>query len=153
MDNAKTKKSWGIYDETGIFIVICCHGFCLLIADMVQSGEHAKYPLAIVAKLLDAFGDNLGGGYDIGCQFQTTLDNSSLGPLVHSLHHSWLVGTFHRHAHRQLCQLLLLTTYIKGIGIKDLETCEWTLSKSNSLASALQYTSIFHHQQAINSYF
>ncbi|KAG1805542.1 uncharacterized protein BJ212DRAFT_1283601, partial [Suillus subaureus] len=46
-----------------------------------------------------------------------------------------------------------LTTYIKGIGIKDLETCEWTFSKSNSLASALQYTSVFHHQQAIDSYF
>ncbi|KAG1836183.1 hypothetical protein DFJ58DRAFT_735173 [Suillus subalutaceus] len=131
MDDAKTKKAWGIYDETGVFVAVCCHGFCLLIADMVQSGERAKYPLAIVAKLLDAFGDDLGGGYDIGCQFQTTLDNSSLGPLA-------VMSAFF---------------IIKGIGIEDLETCERTFSKSNSLASALRYTSIFHRQQAIDSYF
>ncbi|KAG2029540.1 hypothetical protein BDR03DRAFT_1044137 [Suillus americanus] len=130
MDDAKTKKAWGIYDETGIFVAVCRHGFCLLITDMVQSGELAKYPLAIVAKLLDAFGGGLGGGYDIGCQFRTTLDNSSLGPLVHSLCHTCL-----------------------GLGIEDLETCERTFSKSNALASALWYTSVFHHQQAIDSYF
>ncbi|KAG2363255.1 hypothetical protein BDR07DRAFT_1450778 [Suillus spraguei] len=85
---------------------------------------NVKFPLAIVAKLLDVFGDGLGGGYDIGCQFQTTLDNSSLGPLTRSLCHMCLVGAFHGHAHRQLCQLFSLTTYIKGLGIKDLETCE-----------------------------
>jgi hypothetical protein len=113
----------------------------------------AKYPLAVVAKLLDAFGDRLGGGYDIGCQFQATLDNSLLGPLARSLRHTLLVGAFHGHAHRQLCQLFSLTTYIKGLGIEDLETCERTFSKSNSLASALRYTTVFHRQQAIDSYF
>ncbi|KAG1894669.1 uncharacterized protein F5891DRAFT_1130867 [Suillus fuscotomentosus] len=153
MDDVKTRKSWGIYDETGVFVAVCRHSFCLLITDMVQSRECAKYPLAIVAKLLDAFGDRLGGGYDIGCQFQTTLDNSSLGSLAHSLRHTCLVGAFHGHAHRRLCQLFSLTTYIKGIGIEDLETCERMFSKSNSLALALQYTSVFHRQQAIDSYF
>jgi hypothetical protein len=39
MDDAKTKKAWGIYDETGVFLAVCRHGFSLLIADMVQSGE------------------------------------------------------------------------------------------------------------------
>jgi hypothetical protein len=39
MDTARTNKAWGIYDETGIFVAVCRHGFCLLIADMVQSGE------------------------------------------------------------------------------------------------------------------
>ncbi|KAG2354598.1 hypothetical protein BDR07DRAFT_1305407 [Suillus spraguei] len=153
MDDTKMKKAWGIYDETGVFIAVCRHGFCLLITDMVQSGELAKYPLAVVAKLLDAFGDRLGGGYDIGCQFQATLDNSLLGPLARSLRHTLLVGAFHGHAHRRLCQLFSLTTYIKGLGIEDLETCERTFSKSNSLASALRYTTVFHHQQAIDSYF
>ncbi|KAG2360381.1 hypothetical protein BDR07DRAFT_1452009 [Suillus spraguei] len=148
MDDTKTKKAWGIYDETGVFIAVCRHGFCLLITDMVQSGE-----LSVVAKLLDAFGDRLGGGYDIGCQFQATLDNSLLGPLARSLRHTLLVGAFHGHAHRRLCQLFSLTTYIKGLGIEDLETCERTFSKSNSLASALRYTTVFHRQQAIDSYF
>ncbi|KAG2040098.1 hypothetical protein BDR03DRAFT_932884 [Suillus americanus] len=153
MDDAKTKKAWGIYDETGIFLAVCRHGFSLLIADMVQSRELAKYPLAVVSKLLDVFGSNLGGGYDIGCQFKTTLDKSSLGPLAHSKHHTCLVGAFHGHAHRRLCQLFSLTTYIKGLGLEDLEMCEWTFSKSNSLASTLRYASIFHRQQAIDSYF
>ncbi|KAG2031226.1 hypothetical protein BDR03DRAFT_1016313 [Suillus americanus] len=69
MDSAKMKNAWGIYNETGVFVAVCCHGFCLLIVDMVQSGELAKYPLAVVAKLLDVFGGNFGGGYDIDCQF------------------------------------------------------------------------------------
>ncbi|KAG1797356.1 uncharacterized protein HD556DRAFT_1267601 [Suillus plorans] len=153
MDDTKTKKAWGIYDETGIFVAVCRHGFTLLVADMIQSGELAKYPLAVVSKLLEVFGSNLGGGYDIGCQFRTTLDNSSIGPLARSLHHTCLVGAFHGHAHRRLCQLFSLTTYIKGLGLEDLEVCERTFSKSNSLASALRYASIFHRQQAIDTYF
>ncbi|KAG1889612.1 uncharacterized protein F5891DRAFT_1131821 [Suillus fuscotomentosus] len=134
MDDAKTKKAWGIYDETGIFVAVCRHRFVLLVADMVQSSELAKYPLAVIAKLLDVFGKRLGSGYDIGCQFKTTLDNSSLGPLARSLQHTCLVGAFHRHAHRRLCQLFSLTTYIKGLGLEDLET-------------------VFHRQQAIDCYF
>ncbi|KAI6161089.1 hypothetical protein EDD17DRAFT_1482306 [Pisolithus thermaeus] len=39
MGDAKTKKTWGVYDETGIFMVVCCHGTSLLIADVVQSGK------------------------------------------------------------------------------------------------------------------
>ncbi|KAG1906113.1 uncharacterized protein F5891DRAFT_1125597 [Suillus fuscotomentosus] len=122
MDEEKTKRAWGIYDETGIFTAVCRHGFSLLIIDMVQSGEFAKYPLAVIAKLMDVFGDGLGSGYDIGCQFKTTLNNSPLGP----------------HAR---------------LGLEDLEMCERTFSKSNSLAPTTCYSSIFHRQQAITSYF
>ncbi|KAG1892511.1 hypothetical protein F4604DRAFT_1535358, partial [Suillus subluteus] len=81
----------------------------------------AKYPLAIVAKLLNVFGGNLGGGCDISCQFKTTLNNSCLGPLAWSLHHTCLVGTFHGYAHKHLCQLISLITYIEGLGIEDLQ--------------------------------
>lgn len=34
-----TSKMWGIFDETGIFLALCRHGFVLLYADMVKSGE------------------------------------------------------------------------------------------------------------------
>ncbi|KAI6114544.1 hypothetical protein F5141DRAFT_1188000 [Pisolithus sp. B1] len=115
MDAAKTKKTWGVYDETGIFMVVCCHGTSLLIADMVQSGKHAKYPLVVVSKLMATFSDGLSGGYDIGCQFQTTL--------------------------------------VMRLGLEDLETCECTFSKSNTLTSTLPYATAFHQQQAINTYF
>ncbi|KAG2111364.1 hypothetical protein DEU56DRAFT_936170 [Suillus clintonianus] len=151
MDDTKTKKAWGIYDETGIF---CGRVPPRILSPCCRYGtERGAYPLAIVSKLLDVFGSNLGGGYDIGCQFKTTLDNSSLGPLARSMHHTCLVGAFHGHAHRRLCQLYSLTTYIKGLGLEDLETCEQTFSKSNSLASALRYASVFHRQQAIDTYF
>ncbi|KAG2737839.1 hypothetical protein P692DRAFT_201732477 [Suillus brevipes Sb2] len=107
-----------------------CHGFSLLIVDMVQSGELVKYPLAVVSKLMlmDVFGKNLGGGIRKNL-FKTTLDQSSLGPLARTLQHTCLVGAFHGHAHRRLCQLFSLTTYIKGLGLEDLETCERTFSK------------------------
>jgi hypothetical protein len=34
-----TAKMWGIFDETGLFLALCRHGFVLLLADMVRSGE------------------------------------------------------------------------------------------------------------------
>ncbi|KAG2050209.1 hypothetical protein BDR06DRAFT_892127, partial [Suillus hirtellus] len=75
------------------------HGFTLLVTDMIQSGKLAKYSLAIVSKLLEVFGSNLGGRYNIGCQFRTMLNNSSIGPLAWSLHHTCLLSTFHGHTH------------------------------------------------------
>jgi hypothetical protein len=63
------------------------------------------------------------------------------------------VGAFHGHAHRRLCQLDHLARYVPGLGLEDLETCERTFSKSNALAPTTRYTSIFHRQQAIASYF
>ncbi len=39
MINDMSAKTWGIFDETGFFIVLCCHGFVLLATDMVCSGE------------------------------------------------------------------------------------------------------------------
>lgn len=34
-----TTRMWGIFDETGVFLALCRHGFVLVIVDMVQSGE------------------------------------------------------------------------------------------------------------------
>lgn len=39
MKEQVTGKAWGMYEETGIFLSLCRHGFVLLIADMVRSGE------------------------------------------------------------------------------------------------------------------
>jgi hypothetical protein len=39
MKTELTAKMWGIFDETGIFLALCRHGFVLLLADMVCSGE------------------------------------------------------------------------------------------------------------------
>ncbi|KAG6874615.1 hypothetical protein C0992_007271 [Termitomyces sp. T32_za158] len=118
-----TARMWGVFDETGIFLSLCHHGFVLLVADMIRSGELAKYPLAMVEALLDAFGARLGAGYDI--------------------------GSFHGHAHNRLCQLSFLAKYIKGLGLEDLEGCERFFSKSNALASSTRHASIFHRKQKI----
>jgi hypothetical protein len=39
MVNEATAKMWGIFDETGIFLALCRHGFMMLVVDMVRSGE------------------------------------------------------------------------------------------------------------------
>lgn len=39
MSDQHTARSWGMFDETGIFVALCRHGSILLLADMVQSGE------------------------------------------------------------------------------------------------------------------
>ncbi|KAI5992434.1 hypothetical protein EDD15DRAFT_2168308, partial [Pisolithus albus] len=34
-----TSRMWGIFDEAGIFMAVCQHGFSLVVADIVRSGE------------------------------------------------------------------------------------------------------------------
>ncbi|KAI6141183.1 hypothetical protein BKA82DRAFT_4362281 [Pisolithus tinctorius] len=135
MKDSATQKMWSVFDETGVFIAVCRHGFCLLIADMVQSGEQSKYALAVTSKLLDTFA------------------SSVLGERARSLNYTSLVNAFHGHAHNRLCQLDNLTTYVEGLGLEDLEGCERAFSKSNALAPSTRYASIFHRRQAIACYF
>ncbi|PPQ80089.1 hypothetical protein CVT24_006543 [Panaeolus cyanescens] len=152
MASDKTSRMWGIFDETGIFLSLCRHGHVLVVMDMVRSGEQSKYPLATVNSLLDAFGENIGIGYDIGCKFKKTLQQSKLGPRAASLKTTCLVGSFHGHAHNRICQLEHLATYVEGLGNEDLEGCEPFFSRSNALASSTRHASIFHRRQKINKY-
>lgn len=114
-----------------------------------NSTPRAKYPLAVIEVLLEALGPKLGGGYDIGCKFGTTLNRSPLGARARELKFTPLVGAFHGHAHNRLCQLSFLATYVKGMGLEDLEGCERFFSKSNGLAAALRNASAFHRRQKI----
>ena len=123
-----------------------CHSILLILTNLSSS---SKYPLAVVEVLLEAFGPGIGGGYDTGCKFGTTLNRSELGPRARALDYRALVGSFHGHAHNRLCQLSFLATYVKGMGLEDLEGCERFFSKSNVLASSLRYASVFHRQQKI----
>ncbi|KAF6742011.1 hypothetical protein DFP72DRAFT_994703 [Ephemerocybe angulata] len=153
MSSQATAKMWGIFDETGIFLCLCRHGFVLTVCDMVQSGELSKYPLATVNTLLEAFGSRIGCGYDIGCKFSSTIANSALASKAKALEFTSLVGAFHGHAHNRLCQLSNLATYVTGLGLEDLEGCERMFSKSNNLAASLRHTSRFHRTQKIDQYF
>ena len=109
----------------------------------------SKYPLAVVEALLEAFGINIGGGYDIGCKFGITLSQSPLGRRAKDLNYQALVGSFHGHAHNRRCQLRFLATYVKGMGLEDLEGGERYFSKSNALASSIRHASVFHRKQKI----
>jgi hypothetical protein len=119
----------------------------LLLLLLANYSHSAKYPLAVIEVLLEAFGAGIGGGYDIGCKLRTTLARSELGPRARALDYTMLVGAFHGHAHNRLCQLHFLATYVKGMGLEDLEGCERFFSKSNALASSLRYASVFHRHQ------
>jgi hypothetical protein len=107
----------------------------------------------VVETLLDMFGTNLGGGYDIGCRFKTTLKNSALGKKAEELKYTFLVGSFHGHAYNQLCQLSHLATYMDGLGLSDLEGAKHLFSKSNDLASSIRHAIVFHQRQRITNYF
>lgn len=39
MSKEATERAWGIFDETGIFLCLCRHGFVLAVLDMIRSGE------------------------------------------------------------------------------------------------------------------
>jgi hypothetical protein len=128
-----------------------------LFDDVIQisgqlNGHRAKYPLAMIDALLDALGDRLGAGYDIGCHTAATISKSDLNQKASKKLLTMLVGAFHGHGHNRLCQLKYLATYVKGLGLEDLEGCERYFSKSNALAKAVRYASRFHRQQEITTY-
>ena len=53
MVNEVTAQMWGIYDETGVFLALCCHGFVLVVTDMVRSGELYVLLLSTGFKITD----------------------------------------------------------------------------------------------------
>ncbi|KAH9913734.1 uncharacterized protein B0H18DRAFT_1108583 [Fomitopsis serialis] len=127
------KKSWAMFDETGIFTTACRHGFVLWLIDMVRSGELAKYPLAMTAKILEVFKEKILCGYDIGCTFEGTVRRSSLGVVVR-------VAKNHPNV-------------IPKMGIEDLETLERVFSASNNLAPITRYASAYRRRLFIEEFF
>ena len=113
--------------------------------------HRAKYPLAMIYKLLTNMKGVLGMGYDIGCSFEATVRDS---PILSDLKHRYksLVGIFHGHVHNWLCQLIKLGYYVDGLGLEELEGCECFFSGLNHLSSVVCHSSIFHRRQAISEY-
>ncbi|KAJ7734719.1 hypothetical protein B0H14DRAFT_2408737 [Mycena olivaceomarginata] len=119
-----TSRALGMYDETGIFLPLCRHGFVLVVLDMIRSGELAKYCFAVVNHLLNIIGQ-VAVGYGNGCKFGKMVNaHPVLGPLAQEKGFKSLVGAFHGHAHNRQCQLCHLATYVEGVGPEDLEECE-----------------------------
>ena len=112
-----------------------------------------KYPIAIVDRLLELYGSDIGLAYDIMCAFIKTVTRSSLGAKVVGLRLHGVVPTFHGHAHNRGCQTNWLLLYVEGAGLEDFEECEQIFSKSNELASITRLTTPFHCQQQIDEHF
>ncbi|KAF9530494.1 hypothetical protein CPB83DRAFT_748578, partial [Crepidotus variabilis] len=147
------KRMWNVFDESGLFASACRHGLILWIADLVQSGELAKYPLAIVDQALNVLGDRLLVGYDIGCSFSKTVANSQLGSKFKASRSRFCVNAFHGYSHNFTCQKENHPNVIKGIGIEDLETLERVFSASNALASVTRNMSAYRRRVFIDLFF
>ena len=119
-----------------------------------KSLDRAKYPLAVTQRLIEIFGSDVLIGYDIGCGFSVTANNSpTIGPEIRRANLSFCVNAFHGHAHHRRCQLRWHPLYITGVGLEDFETCERVFSESNKIAACTRLASTFHHRQAILRHF
>ncbi|KAF9496265.1 hypothetical protein BDN71DRAFT_1505959 [Pleurotus eryngii] len=123
------KRMWDIFEETGIFACACRHGMIVWLADMVRSGELAKYPLAILSKVLDTLGPRILMGYDIRCSFQSTMASSSLATRARDQGLCLCVNAFHRYSHSYSCQQKHHPNIIPGTDVEDLETLERVFSR------------------------
>ncbi|KAI6094445.1 hypothetical protein EDD16DRAFT_1721723 [Pisolithus croceorrhizus] len=90
-----------VFEQTGIFVMACRHGFVECIAEMKRSGELAKYGLAAVSRLLDVCGEDQAVGHDVGCASKKTIASSSLGNEVQEKRLKVVVNAFHGFAHNQ----------------------------------------------------
>ncbi|KAH7902808.1 hypothetical protein BJ138DRAFT_967043, partial [Hygrophoropsis aurantiaca] len=142
-----------VFEQTGIFVLACRHGFVESITEMKRSGELAKYGLASVNRLLDVCGKDQALGHDIGCASKVTIAASSVGAKAKNLGLQVAVNAFHGFAHNRRCQLRNHPLYLEGFGIEDLETCERIFSSSNSAAILIRHASHFHWTQYLDLHF
>ncbi|KAJ7062971.1 hypothetical protein B0H15DRAFT_794769, partial [Mycena belliarum] len=147
------KKMFDLFAVAGIFLAVCRHGHVVAMCDMIRSGELMKYPLAIVKRLLDRYGKDIGLGYDIMCAFFKTLLRSSLGKRVVAMKLKGVVPAFHGWAHNRACQVGWHPLFVEGVGLEDFEECERTFGKSNHLASVTRLSVPFHRRQQIDEHF
>ncbi|KAF7970980.1 hypothetical protein HWV62_22471 [Athelia sp. TMB] len=148
------KSAFEIYETNGIFPVACRHGLVITFAEIVRSGELAKYPLATTNFLLEVFGDDLGLGADIGCALTETIKHSKLlGEKAAKSRLQVIVNAFHGWAHNRLCQLQYHPLYRKGTGLEDLEILERIFSSSNTIARPIRHATKFHWLQAVDLHF
>ncbi|KIM53555.1 hypothetical protein SCLCIDRAFT_92658, partial [Scleroderma citrinum Foug A] len=128
-----------VYEQTGIFLSACRHGMILTCAEMLCSGELAKYPLAMINKLISVHGNDQAIGSDIGCSLTATLAASSIGLKAKDVNVQLVVNVFHGHAHNHMCQLWYHPLYLPGTGLEDFETCERVFSSSNATATLIRH--------------
>ncbi|TEB39060.1 hypothetical protein FA13DRAFT_1619949 [Coprinellus micaceus] len=140
------KRTLEMFNETGWFASGCRHGLTLWVADMVRTGEQAKYPLAIIDRALNVLGPKLLIGYDIGCVFEGTIKSTILGPRFIEMCCRTIVGAYHGFAHNWACQIRYHPNNFKGAGIEDFEGQERLFSAPNATALVIRYASKYRRR-------
>ncbi|KAG1748442.1 uncharacterized protein EDB91DRAFT_1235729 [Suillus paluster] len=87
--------------------------------------------------MIDAYGEDIGMGYNVGCTF---------GGI-------FCVNSFHDYTHNQLCQVQHHPLYLPSFSLVDLETMERMFSSMNSVSYVIHYASRYHWAQFINRHF
>ncbi|KAG2150766.1 hypothetical protein DEU56DRAFT_869106 [Suillus clintonianus] len=105
-----------VFDQTGIFLVACRHGFIECVTEMAHSGELAKYGLAAVNKVLDVCGNDQAIGHDIACSSRKTIAASSIGCKAEELRLQLVVNAFHGFSHNRRCRFLY-NNYVQALQI------------------------------------
>lgn len=148
--DSQKKASWEALEETGFFVCVCRHGFVFACADMVQSGELAKYALSIDKKLIELFGSEgvVQLGYDVNCGHSITASRSSFSD-EYKQYIFPVNGRLHGHAHNRLCQLRNHPDYIEGSGREPFEGCEQLFSVTNLIASLVRHATRWHRHEDI----
>ncbi|KJA22422.1 hypothetical protein HYPSUDRAFT_124967, partial [Hypholoma sublateritium FD-334 SS-4] len=147
------KKMWSIFMESGLFASACRHGMILWIADLIQSGELAKFPLATIGKALEVFDGEWIMGYDIGCAFTQTIRSSSLAQKFEAQKCRCCVNAFHGYSHTYDCQKQHHPNVIEGMGLEDLEILERIFSSSNQLGGLTRYMTRYRRRVFIDQFF
>ncbi|TFK79319.1 hypothetical protein K466DRAFT_505734 [Polyporus arcularius HHB13444] len=147
------KRMWGAFDESGVFICVCRHGLILWIADMIRSGELAKYALAMASRVNAKIPGKKMIGYDIGCAFEETVLHSILRAAFEESGSRFCVPAFHGYSHSYNCQVQYHPNAIEGVGLEDFEESERVFNRSNELAIITHHASRFRRHLAINMFF
>lgn len=146
MDTCSSRVIWCAVENCK-FIYLVFHP-----SSLTEVTTRMKYPLAIVDKLLNVYGEDICVGYDIACSFSTTLKSSSLGMAATAARLCCVVPAFHGYAHSRSCQVKWHPLHVEGTGKEDFEGSERAFSASNALAVGTRLSSRFHRAQAIQQH-
>ena len=116
------------------------------------TGISAKYPLALLSKIIELKPRTMGG-FDIACGFELTVKASSLAEKFKQSGTRLCVNAFYGYSYSFMCQIDNHPLSIPGTGLEDFETMERIFSASNHLASVTRYASPFRRQLYIETFF
>ncbi len=114
------------------------------------TSPRAKYPIALVARMLEVLGNDVLLGYDIGCVFEGTLTRTSLASAVAAKRWICCVNAMHGYTHEFGCRLRYHPNTIKGMGLEDLETLERLFSSLNAIAAGTRHMTAYRRRVFID---